>query len=196
MTRRTFPTVTIWRKTLIDGRAPPLLGSILESAGLISMEVLQSGHADEKSIDNVPGTPCVSDQAASHLNSECFLDEGRTTSNLPAPKLLREYEKILPGTAERLWSVQEKEQNHRHRIMDWLVRESQVRLYAASTIAITGIVGAIVLVALDKPVQGVAAIMAPMVVTVGIFLANRYVRLRRSIGLPVTPEPKRRNDQD
>ncbi|PQQ37221.1 DUF2335 domain-containing protein [Photorhabdus luminescens] len=35
---------------------------------------------------------------------------------LPLPELLKEYENTLPGAAERIFALTEKEQNHRHEI--------------------------------------------------------------------------------
>lgn len=35
---------------------------------------------------------------------------------VPHPKILKEYEEILPGSAERMLSMAEKEQNHRHQM--------------------------------------------------------------------------------
>ncbi|WP_323862883.1 DUF2335 domain-containing protein [Xenorhabdus szentirmaii] len=39
----------------------------------------------------------------------------------PPPKLLKEYENTLPGAAERVFALTEKEQNHRHEIDDKVV---------------------------------------------------------------------------
>lgn len=40
--------------------------------------------------------------------------EASFSGPLPPPALLRQYEEILPGTAERIVSMAEKEQGHRH----------------------------------------------------------------------------------
>jgi uncharacterized membrane protein len=79
-----------------------------------------------------------SDQLSNTMLSDSTTDEEGTYSYdsyeyrslelagpIPAPAILGQYEKLVPGTAERLIAMAEKEQNHRHQ-MDRKITDAQI----------------------------------------------------------------------
>jgi hypothetical protein len=66
-----------------------------------------------------------------------------TTFNgpIPLPAHLREYEQVLPGSADRILLMAEDEAHHRRRSEGRLIRLSEWGLLAALLIALVGMVG-------------------------------------------------------
>lgn len=56
-----------------------------------------------------------------------FLEVQQTFGLLPPPAMLREYEEISPGFAERLMAMVERQQDHRHQLEDLTVRGNERR---------------------------------------------------------------------
>ena len=69
---------------------------------------------------------------------------------LPPPQVLYQYEKNLPGTADRIISMAEKEQNFRHSINEKMVntesRDSKMGILSAGFISFLLIIGGIVVI--------------------------------------------------
>lgn len=104
-------------------------------------------------------------------------------SPLPPPAVLREYERLVPGCTERFLAMTEKESNYR-REMESLVVTSNVEVRArgqifAFILAMTAVVGGIVLIALDKSAQGLTALISALAGLAGTFL---YVRHKANNG--------------
>jgi uncharacterized membrane protein len=74
---------------------------------------------------------------------------------MPHPRHLNEYEKTLPGSAERILSMAEKEQNHRHRQEDRIVgsqvRNSMFGLCFALILSIGMLIGATYCAIINQP---------------------------------------------
>jgi uncharacterized membrane protein len=73
---------------------------------------------------------------------------------IPHPTILKGYEEVLPGSADRILSMTEKEGEHRRKIETELVKNDNIRSYlgqiAGFTIAIVGLGGSIHLGINDK----------------------------------------------
>lgn len=73
---------------------------------------------------------------------------------IPHPTILKGYEEVLPGNADRILSMTEKEGEHRRKIETELVKNDNIRSYlgqiAGFTIAIVGLGGSIYLGINDK----------------------------------------------
>lgn len=73
---------------------------------------------------------------------------------IPHPTILKGYEEVLPGSADRILSMTEKEGEHRRKIETELVKNDNIRSYlgqiAGFTIAIVGLGGSIYLGINDK----------------------------------------------
>lgn len=73
---------------------------------------------------------------------------------LPPPELLEHYEKVLPGGAERIFKMAEKEQVHRHSLESTLPELARWGQRFGFILGLSGIIGGVVLVALDKSIAG------------------------------------------
>ena len=96
---------------------------------------------------------------------------------LPHPEHLSEYERIAPGTAERIIRMAEDQAAHR-RTLESKVVDSNVRLEArgqilAFAIAMTALIGGIGLMAFDKSVSGAATSITAIATLAGIFVWSK-----------------------
>jgi uncharacterized membrane protein len=93
---------------------------------------------------------------------------------LPPPELLGAYDKILPGLAERIVLMAEKEQSQRHELGDRILKiESRNSLWGlifAFVIGMTGIVGGLVVAASGVPWPGAVVSGAALASLVGTFV--------------------------
>lgn len=73
---------------------------------------------------------------------------------LPHPDLLVKYEEIIPGSAERILSMAEKEQQHRHQLENEVIKKEIAQkgrgLYFGFTLALLIIVVGAYLLVIDK----------------------------------------------
>lgn len=76
---------------------------------------------------------------------------------LPAPSAFGQYDKVLPGAAERILKMAEQEQNHRHEVdnkqLYMLSRDSLVGIIAGMGLGVCALVAG-VLVAMNVPNTG------------------------------------------
>ena len=95
---------------------------------------------------------------------------------LPDPEAIAAYERALPGAADRIFRMAEKEQEHRH-LSD--LNESQRRHATiilgqafAFTLGVFGVCGGIWLVANDKPLTGFTVFFTSLGTLIGIFFVR------------------------
>lgn len=69
---------------------------------------------------------------------------------LPHPKILEGYEKILPGSAERIFAMAEKQSDHRQDLEKEVVKsntiDSKLGIGSAFVIGLTGVIGGIIVI--------------------------------------------------
>lgn len=97
---------------------------------------------------------------------------------LPPPQFFQAYEATLPGAAERILAMAEREQKSRH------VREARGQ-WMAFLLALLGLLGGVALVYLDKSLEGLAAMVVSIAIVIGVFITSK--RPRR--GQPHLPSP-------
>lgn len=77
---------------------------------------------------------------------------------LPHPKILAEYEQALPGTADRIVAMAEKEQEHRHNTQNEMIkvesRDSACGMVFAFVLSIACIIAAIVIICMVPNAAG------------------------------------------
>lgn len=102
---------------------------------------------------------------------------------IPAPEIIAGYERILPGSADRIIKMAEKEQEHRHGMERTNTKMTAAIIilgqFLGFTIGISGIVGGIYLVLHDKPITGFSIFFASLATLVGVFLYDT-VKKRQS----------------
>ena len=114
---------------------------------------------------------------AIHREVEAFLGP------IPQPEVLREYDQVLPGLAERIVAWTENEAHHRRTVERPLVQLSWGGLWAAFLLALATILGGMLLAWYGRSVAGVIGVVGALAGLVIVFLAGR-VR-----GMPDAAEP-------
>jgi len=94
---------------------------------------------------------------------------------LPPPAMLQGYASVFPGCAERIVAMAEAEQKERHSV----TRRGQVFAFLT---AMTAIVGAIVLLALERGLAGFGVLLAGLAPLVAAFILSerRWREQRRA----------------
>jgi uncharacterized membrane protein len=94
------------------------------------------------------------------------------------------YNQALPGTAERIIAMAEREQMHRHsqekRRAEGELRAVLVGQLLAGAIGLSGVASGFVLVLKDKPVSGFAALITSLGALVGLYFWNLHQRGKQS----------------
>jgi len=99
---------------------------------------------------------------------------------LPPPEMLLKYNSIVPGLAERIVSMVEQQQEHRHDLEKKVVYANERRAHIGQSlafgIAILGIVAGVYLTMNDKSAEGLASIITPLATIAGIFVYGRITQ--------------------
>ncbi len=96
---------------------------------------------------------------------------------LPAPEDFKKYEQILPGAADRILKMAENEQSFRHTLQSKVVKNetTHIRLgiFSGFLIAITAIIGGIILTAMNNSVYGISTIIAALASLIAVFFIGK-----------------------
>ena len=91
---------------------------------------------------------------------------------IPPPELLAQYEGTLPGLADRLVTIAERESEHRRAVQRRAIRLSELGLGAAFVIAMTALGGGIYLVHEGSSLEGMGSILLAISSLVLVFLTR------------------------
>jgi uncharacterized membrane protein len=94
--------------------------------------------------------------------------------SLPHPQILKQYDQVVPGAAERIVRLAERQVHHRHSM------EGRSQLFTFSLALIT-VLGGIGLIALGKTAEGLVPLVAAVAGLGGLFV-YREVRSHRDPG--------------
>lgn len=101
---------------------------------------------------------------------------------LPPPIILKEYEAILPGSANRIVTMAEKQQDHRmeleHAVIHSDIVMERLGLAAGFILAVILIIGSIWLVSKGKELTGLSVLVGAIASLVGIFIFGQRQRQR------------------
>lgn len=101
---------------------------------------------------------------------------------LPSPKYLREYEAILPGLAERIVSMPEREQTHRHKVIEKMVVDERTlkgRGQIMALVSLILLVGFAIFLAVEGQFEWAAKVaMFNIVGVVGIFVTGKWADIQ------------------
>jgi len=75
---------------------------------------------------------------------------------LPPPQMLREYDEVLPGMADRIMSMAENEQGIRSRDNRWLIFNDLARILGSIVVSLGLVAGAIYCAFIDQPAVAIA----------------------------------------
>ncbi len=123
--------------------------------------------------------------AGRQITIEQFVEA--TSGPLPDPKILKAYDDILPGAANRIVAMAEAEQKHQHGLQDAIVGShfvaTRLGQIFAFVIGLTGMVIGGILIYADKPITGLASFFVPLAALAGIYLNES----RQKSGKPTQP---------
>jgi uncharacterized membrane protein len=92
---------------------------------------------------------------------------------LPDPNTLAGYEKALPGAAERVFLMAEREQKHKHQCeasaLKWAVISTLIGQFSGFIIGLIGVGGGIYLVFAGKPLAGFSTFFTSLASIIGVF---------------------------
>ncbi len=108
-------------------------------------------------------------------------------SPIPSPEILEKYEKIQSGTLDRILKMAEKEQEKRHSTGDEILSQNKqlikdsnglqiLSVGAALLISLTTIVAGAILTYYGKNIEGIVAMLTPLIGLTGIFLTGKYLQ--------------------
>lgn len=92
---------------------------------------------------------------------------------IPHPQALREYEEVMPGLAERIVRWTEDEAGHRRQVESSLMQLSWGGLWSAFLLAMTAILGGMVLALNGRSAAGLAGIVGALSGLVIVFVAGQ-----------------------
>ena len=104
-----------------------------------------------------------------------------TSGPLPSPHVLAGYETILPGAADRILSMAEKEQAHQHQDKNSQTREvSKIMLWGqicSFIVAISAVSFSFILLLYDKQIAGFVTLFS----TIATFLSVYFHKLKTDV---------------
>ena len=104
---------------------------------------------------------------------------------IPPPEMLRQYDEIQPGLAERIISMAEQQSAHRRILEKRVVSSNELRALIgqvmAFVIALFGIGSGVYLAMHDKPTEGLTAILGTLVGIVGVFVYGKMAQRKELI---------------
>lgn len=96
----------------------------------------------------------------------------RFSGPIPPPRILSEYDQVLPGLADRLVSLAEGEAEHRRALQRRRARLAEAGLGSAFVIAMTIIAGGIYLIHEGSTTEGLGSILAALTTLLVVFLTR------------------------
>lgn len=110
-------------------------------------------------------------------DSEERIRMGQWSGPLPPPAALEQFERSSPGAADRILSMAEREEKHRHeQERKMLSSDTSARSrgqFMAFLIAVVIILGGMWLIHDGKSIEGLIAVLTPLAVLVGLFLRSQ-----------------------
>lgn len=104
--------------------------------------------------------------------------EQKFSGPIPPPQVLAAYDGILPGLGADIVQMAKDEQSHRHRIVetaiDANIASDKRGQWMAATIAVLGLIVALILGVTGNPLAGVIITALDLGTVVGLFLKVRH----------------------
>lgn len=96
---------------------------------------------------------------------------------LPHPDIMEKYESILPGAADRIINMAEKQSDHRMSCEKYFLsasmRQSNLGQFIAAVITLSGVLGGVYLLANNKSIAGYTTFVGSLGTLAGIFIATK-----------------------
>jgi|ERR1700722_2455054 len=103
-----------------------------------------------------------------------FMQKREYSGPIPDPQMFAEFEKVLPGSADRILGMAEEQSRHRQKIETRVVwfdgGKSILGLFLAFFVILAGIIAGTYLIINNKDTSGLIAILGPIVTVAGLFI--------------------------
>lgn len=100
-----------------------------------------------------------------------------TNGPIPPPKMLAGYEAAVPGAGDRILTMAESQQAHRHaietKVIDSNISLERLGVIIGGIISAIVVVGSMALIALGKSVEGMALVIGELVALVAVFVKSQ-----------------------
>lgn len=96
-----------------------------------------------------------------------------TSGPIPPPTMIANYEKALPGSADRILKMAEDQQAHRHELertnLQANISSEKRGTWIGGAIALIVVLGSFFLIAIGKSIEGFGTILTGLVMLIGLF---------------------------
>ena len=96
---------------------------------------------------------------------------------IPPPEMLRKYDELLPGSADRIISMAERQSAHRQKLESDVIGSNifseRLGMILGFIICLIAISGGIYIVIQGKSAEGIAAIIVPLAALVAVFIYGK-----------------------
>jgi uncharacterized membrane protein len=96
---------------------------------------------------------------------------------LPPPSMLAKYDELLPGSANRIFAMAEKQATHRQALENKVVQASasneKTGTVLGFSLSLVVIVGGFILIWSGKDFEGLVAALAPLAILAGVFVYGK-----------------------
>lgn len=97
--------------------------------------------------------------------------------------MLKQYNDVEPGLADRIVSMAEQQSTHRRQLEKRVVHSNELRAHIgqamAFLIALAGISAGVYLTMNNKPTEGLTAILAPLLGIIGVFVYGKRAQRKQ-----------------
>lgn len=104
---------------------------------------------------------------------------------IPSAEALNKYNQVLPGAADRILSMAEKQQDHRHQLEAVAVRSRERKGFLGQifgfVVAMTAIIGGTYLLSIGKSAEGFTTMILAVGSIVSIFIFGRRSQSKERI---------------
>jgi uncharacterized membrane protein len=134
----------------------------------------QSGDVEQREGEILPeGEPRRGDVLSPEEQAEAAYIAWSYSGPIPLPRVAEGWEDVLPGAADRILSMAEREQGHRHEMSNRALGLFGRGQLFGFVMAMTALLAGTVLIAMDKEAVGLATILSALAVLVGVFIYGR-----------------------
>ncbi len=99
---------------------------------------------------------------------------------IPPPDLFRQYDEVLPGAAERILAMAERQSEHRQKMETTVINGDDKRATQGQLcgfiVAMTTVIGGFILIALGKDGIGISTIFGSLATLTGMFIYGSISR--------------------
>jgi uncharacterized membrane protein len=144
-----------------------------------------------------PGEKPQPEQSPKGMVTRSLQLEEKFSGPIPPPNLLKKYDEIVPGAAERILSMAERQSEHRIYLEKFVVKSDSKRadsgLVAGLVVALTALIIAGILIYTGHDVAGTIVGSLDLVALVGVFVygsLNRRAEREKKSKLMKLPDQK------